>query len=273
MMSRVFGYRLEPAALIGFGILTLYLVAILGAPWLAPFGEAEIIGDAWAPPDQLHWLGTDNLGRDLFSRLLYGGRVSIGLAVAITLLSFTIGITLGLFAAVAGGWVDTILSRLADLALSIPTLIFVFIVLSALGTDLSVLVLTIALLEAPKVFRLTRSVALGIVAMDFVEAARARGEGAWWIMRAEILPNAASPLIAEFGMRFCFTFLFVAALSFLGLGVQPPAADWGSMVKDYGDVINLGLPAPLWPAGAIALLTLAVNFIVDWLLRNQGRAQ
>jgi peptide/nickel transport system permease protein len=271
-MPRLFGYKLDLLALIGIGIITTYVILALAAPLIAPFGEAEIVGDAWAPIDEIHWLGTDNLGRDLFSRLLYGGRVSIGLSVAITCLCFLIGVCTGLMAAVMGGMVDLALCRLVDLMLSIPTLIFVFIILSGLGTDLYVLILTIALIDSTKVFRLSRSVALGLVVMEFVDAARARGEGFWWIMRAEILPNALSPLIAEFGLRFCFTFLFVAALSFLGLGVQPPNADWGSMVKDYADVINLGLLAPLIPAGAIALLTIGVNFVADWLLRSRDAA-
>ena len=271
-MPRLFGYKLDLLALIGIGIIITYVILALAAPLIAPFGEAEIVGDAWAPIDEIHWLGTDNLGRDLFSRLLYGGRVSIGLSVAITCLCFLIGVSTGLMAAVMGGMVDLALCRLVDLMLSIPTLIFVFIILSGLGTDLYVLILTIALIDSTKVFRLSRSVALGLVVMEFVDAARARGEGFWWIMRAEILPNALSPLIAEFGLRFCFTFLFVAALSFLGLGVQPPNADWGSMVKDYADVINLGLLAPLIPAGAIALLTIGVNFVADWLLRSRDAA-
>jgi len=147
-----------------------------------------------------------------------------------------------------------------------PTLIFAFIILSVLGTDIPVLIVTIALLDSTKVFRLSRAVAMNIVVLEFVEAAKVRGEGLWWLIRREILPNAIPPLLAEFGLRFCFTFLFIAALSFLGLGIQPPAADWGGMVKDYRDVITLGASAPLYPAAAIAVLTIGVNFVVDWTL-------
>jgi peptide/nickel transport system permease protein len=163
------------------------------------------------------------------------------------------------------------LSRLVDLLLSMPTLIFAFIVLSVLGTDLAVLVVTIAILESTRVFRLSRAVAMTIGVMEYVEAAKVRGEGLWWIIRAEILPNAVPPLVAEFGLRFCFVFLFVAALSFLGLGIQPPLADWGSMVKDYSAMINLGMLAPLFPAGAMAALTIGVNFVVDWMLSIHAR--
>jgi len=268
---RLFGSKLNITAQIGLAIVAINLIAAIFAPLIAPFDQAEIIGDAWADPDSTHWLGLDNLGRDLFSRLIYGARLSIGLSMVITALSFTIGIIAGFGAAVAGRWVDVFLSRLVDLLLSMPTLIFAFIILSVLGTALPVLIVTIAILDSTKVFRLARAVAVNIVALEFVEAARVRGEGWWWIITREILPNAVPPLVAEFGLRFCFTFLFIAALSFLGLGVQPPDADWGSMVKDYRDMINFGSAAPLYPAGAIALLTIGVNFVVDWMLAIHSR--
>ena len=240
---------------------------------IAPFDQATPVGDAWADPSAQHWLGLDNLGRDLLSRLIYGARMSIGLSLVITALSFVIGMIGGFSAAVAGGWIDQVLSRLVDLLLSMPTLIFAFVILSVLGSALPVLIVTIAILDSTKVFRLARSVAINIVSLEFVEAARLRGEGWWWIVTREVLPNAVPPLVAEFGLRFCFTFLFIAALSFLGLGVQPPDADWGSMVKDYRDMINFGNAAPLYPAGAIALLTIGVNFVVDWMLAIHSRGQ
>jgi peptide/nickel transport system permease protein len=246
-------------------ILINAFVAIFG-PWISPFDPTDMIGDSWADADATHWLGLDNLGRDILSRMIDGARLSIGLALMITLLSFTIGIIAGFTAAVMGKWVDIILSRIVDLLLSLPTLIFAFVVLSVLGTDIPVLVVTLAILDSTRVFRLARSVAVNINALDFVEAARLRGEGLWWIIRKEILPNAVPPLVAEFGLRFSFAFLFIAALSFLGIGVQPPDADWGSMVRDYRDMISLDGIQPLYPAGAIALLTIGINFVVDWIL-------
>lgn len=270
---RLFGARLSITAQIGLVIVALNLLVALFAPLIAPFDQADVIGDAWADPSAQHWLGLDNLGRDLLSRLIYGARLSIGLSLIITSLSFAIGIIAGFAASVSGGWVDAFLSRLVDLLLSMPTLIFAFVILSVLGTALPVLIITIAVLDSTKVFRLARAVAMNIVSLEFVEAARVRGEGWWWIITREILPNAVPPLVAEFGLRFCFTFLFIAALSFLGLGVQPPDADWGSMVKDYRDMINLGVAAPLYPAGAIALLTIGVNFVVDWMLSVHSRGQ
>ena len=268
---RIFGHRPSFTALFGLLIIAIFLIAALGAPVLAPFPEADVVGDAWAEADGSYWMGLDNLGRDIFSRLLYGARMSIGLSLVITALSFTIGVIAGFTAAIAKGWVDTLLSRLVDLILSMPTLIFAFVVLSVLGTDLPVLIVTLALLDSVKVFRLARALAMNIGALEYVEVARVRGEGLWWVITREILPNAMAPLIAEFGLRFTFAFLFVAALSFLGLGVQPPSADWGSMVRDYRDVIALDVPAPLYPAGAIALLTIGVNFVVDWMLSIHAR--
>jgi peptide/nickel transport system permease protein len=269
---RLFGQKLSVTAAIGLLIIAVNLAAAILAPVIAPFDQADVVGDAWADPDAQHILGLDNLGRDLFSRLLYGARMSIGLSLVITCLSFSIGIITGFTAAVTKGWVDTVLSRLIDLLLSMPTLIFAFIILSVLGTALPVLIVTIAVLDSPKVFRLSRAVAMNLAALEYVEVARVRGERLWWVIRREILPNATAPLVAEFGLRFSFTFLFIAALSFLGLGVQPPFADWGSMVRDYKDVIALDVTAPFYPAAAIAILTIGVNFVVDWMLSVHSRA-
>jgi peptide/nickel transport system permease protein len=269
---RLFGHRLTLPATIGLIIIAINVLVVIGAPLIAPFNQADVVGDAWADPDPQHLLGLDNLGRDLLSRLIYGARMSIGLSFVITCISFAIGIVAGFAAAVCKGWVDMALSRVVDLLLSMPTLIFAFIILSVLGTALPVLIITIAILESTKVFRLSRALAMNIAALEYVEVAKVRGERLWWVIRKEILPNALAPLIAEFGLRFSFAFLFIAALSFLGLGVQPPDADWGSMVRDYRDMINLDLPAPLYPAGAIAALTIGVNFVVDWMLSIHSRA-
>ena len=269
---RLFGYKPSITAWIGIAIVAINIFVALFAPLIAPYPEAEPVGDAFADPSAQFWFGTDNLGRDMLSRIIYGARMSIGLSLVITILSFSIGIITGFAAAISGRWLDILLSRLVDLLMSMPTLIFAFVVLSVLGTDIPVLIVTIAVLDSTKVFRLARSVAMGIVTLEFVEAAKVRGEGLWWIITREILPNAIPPLVTEFGLRFCFTFLLIAALSFLGLGIQPPNADWGSMVKDLRDMINLGSPAALYPAGAIALLTIGVNFIVDWMLSIHSRS-
>jgi len=270
---RLFGYKLSVWAEIGLAIVAINLFVALFAQWIAPYGQADIVGDAYAVPDAQHWLGLDNLGRDIVSRLMFGARLSIGLSLVITMLSFAIGIIAGFGAAVAGGWVDLALARLVDLLLSMPTFIFAMVILSVAGSSFPALIFTISILDSPKVFRLARSVAMNIVSLEFVEAARLRGEGWWWIVTREILPNAVPPLTAEFGLRFCFTFLFIATLSFLGLGVQPPDADWGGMVKDLRDMISLGSATPLYPAAAIAILSIGVNFLVDWILSIHSRGQ
>ncbi|MBP2195520.1 ABC transporter permease [Pantoea cypripedii] len=254
------------SAMLGLTIIAVNLIAALFAPWLAPHSETAQVGDIWMLPSSAMPLGTDSLGRDMLSRILFGARTTIAIALAITAISFVIGILTGFTAAIYGRWVDVVLTRIVDTLMSIPVLILALIVLSVLGTSIPVLVGTIALLDATRVYRLARLVAQGIVCQEYVEAARLRGEGLGWIVRKEILPNAIPPLLAEFGMRFCFTFLFIAGLSFLGLGIQPPWADWGSMVRDNAQAINFGQLAPLYPAAAIALLTIGVNLVVDWLL-------
>ena len=268
---RLFGHKISLSGQIGLAIILINLAFAFLAPILAPYPEADVVGSAWALPNAEHWLGLDNLGRDLLSRRLFGARLSIGLALIITMLSFTLGICLGFTAAIMGDVVDMVLSRIVDLLLALPTLIFACVILAVLGTDLPVLIGTIAVLDSTRVFRIARAVAMDMIRLDYVEVARLRGEKLGWILTKEILPNAAPTLLAEFGLRFCFTFLFIAALSFLGLGVQPPHADWGSMVKDYRDVLYLGLLAPFYPAGAIAILTIGVNFFVDWLLSIDGK--
>lgn len=254
------------SAILGLTIIAINLIAALFAPWLAPHSETAQVGDIWMLPSRSMPFGTDSLGRDMLSRILFGARTTIAIALAITAISFVVGIITGFTAAIYGRWVDVVLTRIVDTLMSIPVLILALIVLSVLGTSIPVLVGTIALLDATRVFRLARLVAQGIVCLEYVEAARLRGEGLWWIVRKEFLPNAVPPLLAEFGMRFCFTFLFIAGLSFLGLGIQPPWADWGSMVRDNAQAINFGQFAPLYPAAAIALLTIGVNLVVDWLL-------
>ena len=256
-----------------FGLFVIGTYAIAGffAPVIAPYGEAEVITSAFAPADEKMLLGADQLGRDMFSRIVYGARNTVGLALAATILAFLMGAIAGLFAATKGGWFDQFMGRVVDVVMSIPSLIFSLLLLSIFGTNLVTLVIVIAIIYAPRVFRLARSVAGNVVVMDYIEAAKLRGEGTWYLIRKEILPNSMAPLIAEFGLEFCFVFLLVAGLSFLGLGIQPPTADWGSMVRENATLISFGEITPLIPAAAIALLTVAVNFVVDWMLfRSSG---
>ena len=267
----LFGHKPPITAQIGLAIVAIDLFIAVFGPWLAPYGQSQSVGETWALASPQMPLGADQIGRDMLTRLIYGARMTIGIAACTTLLSFFIGVTLGFAAATVGSWADLALSRLVDVILSIPQLILALIILGVFGSSIPVLIVTIAVLDSTRVFRLARALGMNLAVLEFVEVARLRGEGLWWVISREILPNAMAPLVSEFGLRFCFNFLFVAALSFLGIGVQPPYADWGGMVRENAAAINFGLFAPLYPALAIATLTVGVNLVVDWLLSIDAR--
>lgn len=255
-----------------FGMIVLgaYCIVALFAPFFAPYGESEVVSnEPFAVWSDQFWLGTDQLGRDMLSRMIYAARNSMGIAFAATGVAFLTGGLMGIVAALLRGWVDQLASRLVDAVMAIPSLIFALMVLAIFEqpTILNI-ILVIGLVDATRVFRLTRAVSMNVVALDFVEAARLRGEKTPWIVLREIVPNIMPPLVTEFGLRYCFVFLTISALSFLGLGMQPPTADWGLMVKETATLITYGDITPLLPAGAIALLTVAINFIVDWFLHK-----
>ena len=256
------------SARFGFVVIIVYVFFAVFAPLLTPYGESQIVASEFEPWGGEFIFGTDNLGRDMYTRIIYGGRNTIGIAFLTTCLAFFIGGFAGFVSATLGGWVDQGMGRLVDVMMAIPQLIFALLILTITGTSIPVLIVVIALLDSTRVFRLSRAVAMNIVVMDYVEVAKLRGEGLGWIIRREVLPNAMPPLVAEFGLRFCFVFLFISALSFLGLGIQPPTADWGSMVRDNATLITFGDITPLLPAGAIALLTVGVNFVVDFFLHK-----
>lgn len=256
------------SAWVGILGIALALFCAIFAPLIAPYSESQIVGSVWEPMGGTYLLGTDNLGRDLFSRLIFGARTTIFVALAATVLSFSLGMLLSFTAAVTGGLIDQAFSRFNDLMMAIPTLIFALVVLAVLPQQLWILILVMAVLDSTRVYRIGRAVALDVAVMEFVEAARLRGEGTGWIIFREILPNTLSPLLAEFGLRFAFSILFLSTLSFLGLGIQPPAADWGGMVKDNKDGIIFGISAALIPGGAIAGLAICVNLVVDWLMKR-----
>ncbi|HYB10880.1 MAG TPA: ABC transporter permease [Alphaproteobacteria bacterium] len=253
-----------------FGIIVIlsYVVLAIFAPLLAPYGESQVVGAQYEEWGAQYFFGTDQLGRDMLSRLIFGARNTVGIALLTTCLAFFIGGVLGLLAAILGGWTDQLLARAVDILMAIPQLIFALMLLSIVGSSIPNLIVIIAVLDSTRVFRLTRAVSMNVVVLDFVEAARLQGEKIGWIMAREVLPNILPPLAAEFGLRFCFVFLTISALSFLGLGIQPPTADWGSMVRENSTLITYGDVTPLLPAGAIALLTIAVNFVVDWFLHK-----
>lgn len=263
--------RLTPSGWIGGSIIVFWVLVALIGPAFAPHLESDIISDvSFAPMGEVGLLGGDYLGRDVFSRLIYGARMTLGLALITTFLSFSMGMVLGFTAAAVGGWVDAAMSRTNDAIMAFPPIILALLVIAALGTSLPVMILTVAAIDATRVFRLSRALAMDVTVMDFVDAARARGESVWWITFREILPNTVPPLAAEFGVRFTFTILFISALSFLGLGVQPPTADLGIMVKENLQGLFFGSTAALLPAAAVASLTIGVNLFVDWFLHRTG---
>lgn len=279
-------------AAFGVMMIVVYAFVAIFAYWIAPYGQEEILGSANIVPggnpafggDPEFPLGTDQIGRDILSRLIYGAQNTVGIAFATTCLAFLIGGSLGFLAATLGGWLDQLLSRSVDALMAIPSLIFSLLLMTIalvwsdrLGISLTYfMIVIIAVIDSTRVFRLSRAVGLNIVVMDYIEAAKLRGEGLGYLIFREILPNAYAPLLAEFGLRFCFVFLTIAALSFLGVGIQPPFADWGTMVRDLAPFINFAAfapsvaSAPLLAAGAIALLTVAVNFVVDWMLHKSS---
>lgn len=278
------------SAALGILLIIAYATVAIFADVIAPYGQSEIFANSNVLPggnpemggNPAHLLGTDQIGRDILSRLIFGAQNTVGIAFVTTLLAFFIGISLGFLAATIGGVLDQVLSRIVDMLMSIPQLIFALLLMTIattwFGSQKAVItlmmVLIIAVLDSTRVFRLSRAVGMNIVVMDFFEAAKLRGEKMSYLIFREIAPNAFAPLLAEFGLRFCFVFLTIASLSFLGVGIQPPLADWGTMVRDLSNFINFAMLSPLtaalplMAAGAIALLTVAVNFVVDWMLHR-----
>ena len=263
---------------ISVAVVAFWLVICVIGPWIAPHHEMDMDGDdsfldAHTNEYGSFHLGTDYLGRDTFSRIIYGARNTIGISLAATLLAYLMGITLGIMAAVKGGWIDMIISRINDSILALPSIMLGLVAIAALGTripDIPLLIGVASIIYASSVFRIARALGQDIMVQDFVEAAKARGEGIWWIIKSEVLPNAAMPLATDFGLRLVFVVLFVSSLSFLGLGVQPPASDWGAMVRENLAGLTYGSYASIWPACAIASFTIAVNLIVDDISAKSG---
>ena len=252
-------------------IIAIWIIIAFIGPFIAPFHEADMIADdSFLPADGQFWLGSDYIGRDILSRILWGARTTIGISFVSTFAAYFVGITLGIAAAVKGGWVDTVLSRSNEALLSLPTIMMGLIIIAALGSSILILVLTAGLIYAIKVFRIARALGQDIMVSDFVECARARGEGMWWIITREVLPNAAMPLATDFGLRLVLVILFISSLSFLGLGVQPPMSDWGSMVRENLQGLGYGSLAAIWPALAIATFTISVNLVIDDISASAG---
>ncbi len=262
---------------LGVSVVLFWVLMVFIGPYIAPFHEADIIAyDSFMPVwsetegEGFHVLGTDYIERDILSRVLWGARTTIGISFLATAFAYLVGVTLGIGAAVAGGWVDMIFSRVNDAILSLPSIMLGLLIVVALGTSIPILILTASVIYAASVYRIARALGQDIMVMDFVEAARVRGEGMWYIITREVLPNAIMPLATDFGLRLVFVVLFISSLSFLGLGIQPPMADWGSMVRQNLDGLGYGSYAAVWPALAIASFTISINLIVDDISASEG---
>ena len=276
--------KLSWAGKTGVVVLIFWAIIVAIGPMISPYHEGDILDEAlfmvpgggeypdtdFQPPSKIVYLGTDYLGRDTLSRILFGARTTIGISFIATLLAYVIGVTLGIAAAVGSKLLDMTLSRLNDAVLAIPSLMLALVMIAALGSTIPLLILLTGVIYAASVFRIARSLGQDVMVSDFVEAARVRGEGLWWIITREILPNIAMPLATDFGLRFVWIILFISALSFLGLGVQPPMSDWGSMVKENLPGLIYGSIAPIVPSLAIATLTISVNMIVDDISAHSG---
>lgn len=258
--------RLPLSGRIGFTLVAFWLLVALVGPWLAPHEVGAMVSDeVFDPVSARHPLGTDYLGRDMLTRLLYGARLTVGLAFAAALLASATGVALALFAAVSGRWIDEVTSRFMDTLISMPSKIFALVMVAAFGSSVPLLMVMAAITYIPGAFRIARALATNINAMEYVQAARARGEGRLYVARAEILPNVIYTMLADFGVRFLFVVLLLSGLSFLGLGVQPPHADLGSLVRENMSGIVEAAPAIIAPALAIATLTIGVNLLIDAL--------
>ncbi|MDQ0454943.1 ABC transporter permease [Rhizobium paknamense] len=263
-LSRSTGYRINLVGLIAFAVIAFWAAVAIAAPWIIPYPIGDIVDfDYFGPISGQFWMGTDYLGRDILSRILMGARYTVGISLAAVTIACFSGVAIGMAAAVIGGWVDTVLSRLFDSLNSIPSKLFGLVVVAGVGSSIPVLIVTLAVIYTPGAYRFARALAVNINTMDFIFAARIRGEGLTYLIFEEILPNILGPVLADLGLRFVFIVLLLSGLSFLGLGVQPPNADWGALVRENIGGLPFGAPAVLFPSLAIASLTISVNLLID----------
>lgn len=263
--------RLGGSGMIGLVIIVFWLaIAVFGPTLIAWKGEAPS-GDVFAAISAAHWLGTDYLGRDMLERVIEGARFTVGIACVATLLASGTGTLLALLAAASGRWTDACLSRGLDTLTAIPSKMFALLMVAGFGSSVTTLTLTAALIYIPGAYRIARSLAVNINALDYIAVARARGESTLYVMLREILPNITGPMQADLGLRFVYIVLLLAGLSFLGLGVQPPNADWGSLVRENIGALAEGAAAVIAPSLAIASLTIGVNLLIDNLPNRSAR--
>jgi peptide/nickel transport system permease protein len=250
---------------VGVAVVAFWVVIAIGAPWMAPHRPGRIVDPAgvFGGISAAFPLGTDYMGRDILSRVMHGARYTVGVSIAATVIASVTGTVLGLLTAVTGGWIDTAVSRVMDAVISLPSKIFALVVITGFGSSVPVLIIVAAFLYTPGIYRVARAASINVVVMDFIEVARARGEGIGYLMVREVLPNMMPPVLTDFGVRFIYIMLLISGLGFLGLGIRPPNADWGTLVYENLAGLGLGAPAVFLPALCIVSLAVAVNLIVD----------
>ncbi|WP_279482434.1 ABC transporter permease [Aureimonas sp. SK2] len=262
-------YSVNAVGVLSFLVILAWAAVAVLAPWIAPHPVGEIVDfDFFGPMSELYPLGTDYLGRDVLSRIIHGASYTVGISLAAVSIACFCGVTFGMTAAVVGGWFDSVLSRFFDALTSIPNKILALVLVAAVGSSIPILILTLAFIYIPGCYRFARALSVNVNAMDYVTVARARGERLGYLIRAEILPGIIGPVLADFGLRFVFIVLLLSSLSFLGLGVQPPNADWGALVKENIGGLSFAAPAVIFPSIAIASLTISVNLLIDNLPRK-----
>ncbi|KDR87279.1 DNA-directed RNA polymerase subunit alpha [Agrobacterium sp. TS43] len=258
------GYKINAVGVFGFLVIFVWAMVAIFAPYLIPHPVGEIVDlDYFGPMTSDLWLGSDYLGRDVFSRILMGARFTVGISLAAVTVACTSGVVLGMCAAVIGGWFDAALSRFLDAVNSIPSKLFGLVVVAAVGSSIPVLIITLSVIYTPGAYRFARALAVNVNTMDFVTVARVRGESLFYLIGSEILPNIVRPVLADLGVRFVFIVLLLSGLSFLGLGLQPPNADWGALVRENIGGLPFAAPAVIFPSLAIASLTISVNLLID----------
>lgn len=263
---------LSPTGRIGLAVVLFWIVIALIGPWIAPYPKGAFVSqEVFAGTSRDFWLGTDYLGRDVLSRLLAGARFTVLLAAAAAAIACSAGTGLALTAAVAPRWVDELLARAMDTLISIPSKILALVLVAVFGSSLLLLTLIVAFTYIPGNFRIARALAVNLARLEYVEVARARGEGRLHLALTEIFPNMARPLLADVGLRFVFIVLLLSGLSFLGLGLQPPDADLGSLVRENVTGLGEGALAIVVPSVAIASLTVSVNLLIDAATRGRGK--
>ena len=261
-----------PSGVVGTLVLAAVVFIALLGPAIAPHPPDEPIGLPGSTPSSDALLGTDELGRDVLSRLLHGGLTVLGLGIAAAVVAYGGGVTVGLLAGYNRRYLDAVLMRGVDVLLAFPALLFVLVFVTGAGSSWEVLVLAVGIVLMPGVSRVVRAATLGVAVSGYVEAAEARGERTRWVLFREILPNIATPLLADFGLRFTWAIVLIASVNFLGVGLSPPLSDWGLMVTENRQIISLNIWAVAAPAALLALLTIAINLVADAHVKAHSRS-